>query len=149
MNALAANDDAALKQYGSLFNCADDTDMDIVKVVESAERMGVLGDENFAARVGTEHCIRRSELSLEDLVTACCARFSVTNDLLISPLKCRVLCAARAWIAHEAALGRVCSISAVARRLARSESSMRELIKRYAVVSPRPGLESANPRPGT
>ena len=90
----------------------------------------VLGDNAFAARMGIATCRPRSAKTLDMLIAECCGRFHATPEALLSSSRDRALCTARAWLANEAVTGRVASISAVARRLARSETAVRQLVKR-------------------
>ncbi len=91
----------------------------------------VLGSDDFVGKVTGKARPISARRSLEDLVAESCRRFGVTAGMLISPFKSRSLAAARAWIAHEAVADRTATICAVARRLQRSESSIRELMTRH------------------
>lgn len=134
MKALADDHAAALRRYRSLIRSVEAEDALFAEKVECADRTGLLGDTDFASKVGALNWNPAPRLNLDELVAACCHRFGVTDELLASPRKCRRLSAARAWLAHKVAAGHVCSISAVARRLARSESSLRELMARNPIA---------------
>jgi len=88
----------------------------------------VLGDDGFLRAVRTDGWRPPSRQTLNELVSAGCQRFGVSEELLISSSKARRLTQVRAYIAGEALVGRVASLSAVARRLNRSESALRELL---------------------
>jgi putative transposase len=91
----------------------------------------VLGGDDFAARVTGGLPAASSRRSLDDLAAESCCRFAVSAAMLISPFRSRSLTAARAWLGHEALASRSATISAVARYLQRSESSLRELMARH------------------
>lgn len=92
----------------------------------------VLGDECFQARIKSKSITPRYDQNrLEDLVRECALRFDCTVDLLASCSRLRGLAAARAWLAHEAVSTGTTTICGIARRLNRSESSIRQLMMRY------------------
>lgn len=97
----------------------------------------VLGDDSFAARMGITTRRPRSAKTLDMLIAECCGRFHATPEALLSSSRDRALCSARAWLANEAVAGRIASISAVARRLARSETAVRQLVKRRSNSPPK------------
>jgi REP element-mobilizing transposase RayT len=88
----------------------------------------ILGSDDFARRLLGSGWRPRSRKSLDDLIAEACLRFNVTPDMLCAPARATRLVAARAWIVKEAVEGRIASISAVARRLNRDESSMRHAL---------------------
>jgi REP element-mobilizing transposase RayT len=91
----------------------------------------ILGDDQFATRaLGTDWQPRLRQ-TLEELIVECCQRFGLTAATFASPSRARHLARARAWIAHRAVAGRIASISAVARRLGRNESAIRQVMSRY------------------
>jgi len=91
----------------------------------------ILGDDTFVAAMrGTEYR-SGSRQSLDDLIAECCNRFDLTPQLLASASRARRLAAARGWVAHQAVQARVASICEVARRFARSEAAIRQLISRH------------------
>ena len=92
----------------------------------------VLGSDDFASRIKSKDFRPRSYQSLDDLIRLCSERFQVTPEMLASSNRAPILFVARAWLGHEALAGRIASVSAVARRLNRSEGSMRYLMKQHA-----------------
>jgi REP element-mobilizing transposase RayT len=71
----------------------------------------------------------KSDKSLADLMDEACRKFSVTPQLLGSAARQRNITHVRAWIAHQAILQGVASLSHVARALGRTEASLRESVK--------------------
>jgi REP element-mobilizing transposase RayT len=95
----------------------------------------VLGDESFQARINSDpHTPRQDPNRLEDLVSECALRFGYSVELLASCSRQRGLAAARAWLGHEVVSTGATTICGIARRLNRSESTIRQLMLRY----PRP-----------
>lgn len=70
----------------------------------------------------------RSRKTLADLIGEACRQFSVTTDSLFSPSRQRHLAHVRAWIAHQALILRIASLSEVARTFHRYEASLRECV---------------------
>ncbi|HEX9707151.1 MAG TPA: transposase [Steroidobacteraceae bacterium] len=132
MGMLATDPTNAGSGYRALMGNTDLPDWDEVPQAPGPCRNQILGDENFAARV-TPHPLRpRSRWnSLDELVTECGLRFGCSPELLASPSKLPGLAAARAWLSHEAVGGGLTTICAVARRLNRCESAIRQLMVRY------------------
>lgn len=73
----------------------------------------------------------RAAESLEQLILRHCEAFHVRLEDLTSPRRDRRLAHIRATIAHDAISRRVSSLAAVARRLNRDESSLRECLDRH------------------
>jgi putative transposase len=90
----------------------------------------VLGNDEFLARVVAGSWQPRATKDLDQLFAECRRRFNVTAEDLISPSKCRVLSAARAWLSHAALAERAATITEVARRLRRTETAIRRLMVR-------------------
>jgi putative transposase len=91
----------------------------------------ILGTDDFAGRMLGEAWRPRSRKPLEQIIEEACAKFNVTVAQLCSTSRSQCLVKVRAWITHQAVSTRVCSIAAVARQLARNESSLRHAMKRY------------------
>ncbi len=100
---------------------------------------GVLGDDDFAKRIAAQAVRPLPSRSLDELMVACTARFGLSEDQLASPSKARPLSLARAWLAHEVVAEKVTSISALARRLGRSEAALRQLLARHPQRPEGPG----------
>lgn len=66
-----------------------------------------------------------------DLIDEACQQFSVTTDALFSASGQRHLTKARAWIAHQAIILRIASLSEVARTFGRTEGVLRQSVKRH------------------
>ena len=73
----------------------------------------------------------QSHQSLVELMHEASQKFGVPPQLLGSASRLRNITYVRAWIAHQAVLQGVASVSQVARALGRSESSLRESIKHH------------------
>jgi hypothetical protein len=91
----------------------------------------ILGSDDFAVKLLGAAWQPRSRKSLDDLIWEACQQFSVTEEALRSRNSQRTLTTARAWIAPQATITRVASLSEVARTFARSEASLRESVKRH------------------
>jgi putative transposase len=92
----------------------------------------ILGSDDFARRMLGDGWTPRSKKTLDDLIAEAGARFNLSLPLLSSVCRRADLVEARAWIANEAVTHRIASISEVARKLDRDESSLRRLLdKRY------------------
>jgi putative transposase len=88
----------------------------------------ILGSDDFARRLLGERWKPRSRKSLDDLIAEACAHFNVDVVQLESRSRAARLVSARAWIAAKAVTGCIATISAVARRLNRDESSLRRAV---------------------
>lgn len=91
----------------------------------------ILGSDQFAGRVLGQSWKPRSRRPLEDIVAEACNTFSVTVEQLCSPNRRHPLVKARAWVAHQAVMGRNVPLVAVARYFRRDESSLRHGIDHY------------------
>lgn len=69
--------------------------------------------------------------SLAGLIAEACRRFDVNPERLTSPLRDPYLTKVRAWIAHQAKVRHVATMSAVARQLGRDEATLRQAIRTY------------------
>jgi REP element-mobilizing transposase RayT len=121
----------AMARYRELMSSPSPDRWGIGELELNREHDNVLGDADFVARVTgipREPCMRRS---LNSLVAECADRFAIAPERISSRDKAHTLAVARAWLAHEVAVSAVTSISALARLLNRSESSLRQLMLRY------------------
>lgn len=131
---IAAGRQAAMRGYRRLFDAPDPLQDEVSRSFANASHGAFLGDDGFGARAGAQRPGPRSNVTLDDLLRECSRRFAVAIEALASRSRARGLSAPRAWVAHKPIQGSVCSLSAVARRLGRSESSMRELMARHPWV---------------
>jgi REP element-mobilizing transposase RayT len=69
--------------------------------------------------------------ALPDLIAEACQRFNVDSQQINSPVRNTYLVKVRAWIAHQAAIRGVATLSAVARALGRDEATLRYAIRAY------------------
>jgi len=90
----------------------------------------ILGSDDFARRMLGDEWKPRSTKSLAQLCDEACRHFAVTHEQLCSASRLATVVAARAWVAAEAANGRIASLSAVARWFGRDESSLRRAVNR-------------------
>jgi putative transposase len=88
----------------------------------------ILGSDEFAQRMLGTKWKPRSKKSLDDLIAQACELFLVTQAMLESPRRSPALVGARAWVVDQAVTGRIASITAVAKRFNRDESSLRYLL---------------------
>lgn len=108
---------------------------------------GILGDDQFVARVTGLLDGVTSQPSLHALVLECSRRFGIDARRLAAAGNGKRFARARAWIAHEATTRTNVSVAAVGRHLGRSESAMRALMRHYPPESP--DGEQAKVRTGT
>lgn len=92
----------------------------------------ILGDDAFAARAIARSDPPAQRASLAQLLDECCARFRLPAAELRSPRISRELAKARAWLAHQATRSGMASISEIARYLGRSESAIRQAMRRHS-----------------
>lgn len=90
----------------------------------------VLGSDEFASKLLGAAWRPASRQTLTELVTEACDRFSVSEESLLSRNSQRRLTRVRAWIAHQAVIRRIASLSKVARHFGRAESPLRLSVKR-------------------
>jgi hypothetical protein len=91
----------------------------------------ILGSDDFAAKLLGTAWQPRSRKTLSDVIAEACRQFSVTEDALLSLSSQRHLTKVRAWIAHQAILLRIASLSYVARHFRRTEAALRHSVKRH------------------
>ncbi len=92
----------------------------------------ILGGDDFARKLLGEKWRAKSKKSLDLLINEACGHFSCTPVELASASRKANLVAARAWVVHQAAvLEGVASVSEVARRFNRDESSLRHALKTH------------------
>jgi REP element-mobilizing transposase RayT len=89
----------------------------------------ILGSDDFAGKLLGAAWKSRSRTTLSELVEVACREFSVTEEELRSPSCERRLTKGRAWVAHQAVVQRIASLSTVARHFNRSEAALRQGIK--------------------
>jgi len=132
MKLLAADPVRAFAAYRDLMSSDDPCRWGEGSPATNPVHKQILGDDEFVAKVRGQTAKHRSRVrSLDELVIECGVRFGYSPELLVSHNKTRGLAAARAWISHEAVAARVATICAVARRLDRCESAIRQLMARY------------------
>lgn len=90
----------------------------------------ILGNDDFARRMLGDTWRPASRLSLGELIAEAAQRFCLTPAMLSSSRRNPDLVEARAWLAREAVTRRIASVSEVARRLGRDESSLRRVLDR-------------------
>lgn len=131
MNLLAPDPQLAQARYQDLMGDPEPCQWGAGALVAHRQHKQILGDDEFAARVLGSRWQPRGRKTLNELIDECSRRFSLPPGLLESRTKSRDVAAARAWVAHEALAAQAATICAIARRLNRSESSIRELMSRH------------------
>lgn len=96
----------------------------------------VLGDDGFVAGLATAVYRQARTATLDTLIDETCRLYRVGPAELLSASRRRNLTPARAWLARQALNRGVASVSAVARRLGRDESTLRQLLARYHPSGP-------------
>lgn len=89
----------------------------------------VLGDDGFLARIKAEAWRASQGISLDELVAEACRRFMISDQRLVCPVRDAYLAEVRVWIASEARKRGIATLSAVARRLGRSEATLRQAMR--------------------
>jgi REP element-mobilizing transposase RayT len=89
----------------------------------------VLGDDAFIARARASAIRAKDWQDLEGLVGEACRRFMIHEDKLGSPIRDPFLARVRAWIAIQARERGIATLSAVARRVNRTEATLRQAIR--------------------
>lgn len=135
LRLLAPHHLAAVEKYRAFMSTPHSCHWGTGELALNHTNSQILGDERFAAKLASAKWHPRSLKTLDALVVDCGIRFSISTDLLTSPNKSHVLAVARAWVAHEAVAGRIATVCAIARRLNRTEGSIRQLMSRYPRVN--------------
>jgi len=95
----------------------------------------ILGGDDFARRMMGVKWKPRSRKTLDQLVEEGCQHFGVTAADLESQRRDARIVAARAWVAGQALEGRIATLSAVARKFNRNESSLRRALARRSIAA--------------
>lgn len=119
----------AVAAYRTFLNCEQQDPW--VPTTEGGSRPAAMGSQEFIARVPRVSVPMSARGTLSDLIAEACRRFEVDPEKLDSPLRDTYLTKVRAWIAHQAKVRHIASLSAVARMLGRDEATLREAIRSY------------------
>jgi len=122
----------ATARYRELMGSSEPCRWGTGELIPHRDEPQVIGSDAFVARVKSLECRAHANRRLDDLIRACSERFQVTPESLASRSRAPSHAAARAWIGHEALAGRSASICEVARRLGRSEGTLRYLMQHHA-----------------
>jgi REP element-mobilizing transposase RayT len=122
----------AAARYREIMESSEPCRWGMGELIPHRDEPQVIGSDAFVARIKSLECCARLNQRLDDLIHACSARFQVTPESLASRSRAPNLGIARAWIGHQALAGRIASICEVARRLGRSEGSIRYLMRLHA-----------------
>lgn len=95
----------------------------------------ILGGDDFARRMLGVKWKPRSRKSLDQLIAEGCRHFAVSPADLRSPRRDAKVVAARVWVASQALEGRIASLSEVARKFNRNESSLRRALGRRSIAA--------------
>lgn len=118
-------------RYLAFMNSAEDCRWGEGGLKPHADQPDVLGSDEFLAHLCIDGWQPRLQKSLEDLLGECCEQFQIAPDALASSSRSRHLACARAWLGHRVVAERVTSVSALARRLRRSEAALRQVMARH------------------
>jgi REP element-mobilizing transposase RayT len=129
MRIFGADRARAVAAYQSFLNC--DQEHPWTPVAEHGIQPGVVGSQEFIARARRASVSMSVRGTLSDLIVEACRRFEVAPEKLSSPLRDTYLTKVRAWIAHQAKVRHIATLSAVARVLGRDEATLREAIRTY------------------
>ncbi|MGH8177337.1 MAG: REP-associated tyrosine transposase [Steroidobacter sp.] len=89
----------------------------------------ILGSDEFVGKLLGDAWRPGSQKTLSHLIAEACLQFSVSEQALHSPCTQRHITKARAWIAHQAIVLRIASLSQVARHFNRTEGALRQSVK--------------------
>lgn len=131
LRMLGATRPSAIAAYRALLGATEESQASSDFLRPNVNFKDVLGDDDFARRVGSSCPALRSRMTLDDLVGECCRLFDVTEAKLMERSRSRVAAVARAWLASAAVTRQIASVSEVARRLGRSEGALRQTRMRY------------------
>lgn len=132
LRMLGATRERAKTAYLTLVDAArPDDDAAVIALLRDADADGILGDDEFRQRVLGWRRPRGASTTLDAHVAECCRRSGIDEAEVVGPSRSRALGAIRASLAHEATTQRIASLSAVARRLNRSEGALRQLVARH------------------
>lgn len=134
LRLLGAESPETEAQYRTFMNIAEGCRWGEGLLIPHAERPDILGGDEFIARLCGDARQPRHPKSLESLLSECCERFQISQDALVSPSRARHLTRARAWLGHRVVAERAGSLSALARRLQRSEAALRQVMARHPPV---------------
>ena len=129
---LANRPDHAATRYRELIGSAEPCRWGAGELVPHRDNRQVIGSDSFVARIRSLEAHMHLNPHLEDLIRACSERFQLTEESLISKSRARDLAQARAWIGLEASTRGIASVCEVARRLGRSEGTVRYLMRHHA-----------------
>lgn len=123
---------SACAAYLDLVGSARPDDAEVEAMLLGGSDQGVLGDDDFRSRVLSPRRTPPSSATLDELLLEVCRKSGVEESTLTGPSRCRALARFRADLAREAIARGIASVSAVARRLGRSEGALRQLLLRHA-----------------
>jgi REP element-mobilizing transposase RayT len=131
LNTLSANVSSARVAYSRLIGGPGELRWGSGVLVTHPDNPQVMGSDDFLKKLAVTGWQSCKPVDLEELVRECASRFTLTDAELSGRSRSRRLAAARAWLVHEALSRGVASVSAVARRLNRSEAALRGLMSRH------------------
>lgn len=131
LDVLSSSRASAIEKYRAFMRTPPSCSWGTGELTLNPSESQILGDDEFAKRVKNVNWHPGSRKTLDVLIAECERRFDISLALLASSSKSHLLVIARAWLAHEAVSGRVATISETARRLSRTEGSLRQLMSRY------------------
>jgi putative transposase len=131
LRVLSSDPRKALVAYRKLMGDQAETRWGTGTLVPHPDNPQVLGSDKFLRSLDVTP--RTSgHGGLEELMVECAERFCMGVDALSGNSRCHDVATARAWLVREAMDRGIASVSAVARRLHRSEAALRGLIARRA-----------------
>jgi REP element-mobilizing transposase RayT len=131
LRLLGAEPPMAIEGYRTFMNSAENCRWGTGTLTPRADQPDILGSDDFVARLRGDTSQPRGHRSLEDLLHECCNRFEIPPDALASPSRAHHLARARAWLGHRVVEERAGSISALARKLRRSEAALRQVMAHH------------------
>lgn len=127
--------DVARAQYCRFMATPGEDAWGLGRLKPNDEEGQILGSDDFVARLGRHPVSLAAPNKLDELFAECEHKFGISRSLLASPSRARSLSTARAWLAQQAVASRAATISALARRLRRSEVAVRRLMRRHAIAA--------------
>lgn len=116
----------AIEAYRTFMNVREIPDW-AAKLEFGAEAAELLGDGQFEKRVRVAR-LKGAGPMLDELIAEACRVFRLAEWRLISPMRDPVVAKARCWICAQAIERRIATLSEVARRLNRTEATLRQAL---------------------
>jgi putative transposase len=130
LSMFARDRQSATLKYLEFLDCPADISW-ASSLASNGGKVEVFGGAAFVSRIQTGTSVTAGRQSLEALIDEACKRFNIDAAQLGSPARDKYVAKVRAWIAHQAGVRRIATLSAVSRLLGRNEATLRYAIRAY------------------